>query len=261
MIKGIVTGVDNLLVRKDLILNEQNLSELKYRIQDLKERNIKFSLVTGRSLDSSKKLLETLSVTDICGFEMGLHLYNPVTEESYDLLDHHDDMKDVKSGISKMREYLLSEKKEIEERLGESINYLDHRKRIRTFETNPESGIKLYKVLRELIPVYISELISKNHILMFPSSKAVDIMPNLTKGDAVLAILSRYELQTEDFLACSVSYHTDHEMLKNCGYASCTSNADNGCKFYIKNERKEKGYVSKLSFTEGAVDIINKVVL
>lgn len=259
MIKCIVTGVDNFLVRKEAPLKDQNLSALKDKIQELRERRIKFSLVTGRSLESSADLLESLSVTDLCGFEMGLHLYNPLKGDSTDILDYRK-MSDVKSAIELVRDNLLHNRRVIEDKFEEKINYLEDRTRIVTFETKDKTGFQLYQILRVMIPEYISRMIFKGDILMFPSAKAVDIMPNLTKGDAASDIAKIYGIDIENVLACGVSYHTDGQMFMKCGYAACSENSDNGCKGYIRNQKGDKGYISKLLFTEGAVDVLNKSI-
>lgn len=257
MIKGIVTGVDNFLVRKDAPLEDQDLSELKGKIKDLKESGIRFYLVTGRSLESSAELLESLCVTDVCGFEMGLQLYNPLTYESMDLLDYTK-LVSVKSALDLTRDNLFHNKSRIEERLGEEISYLHDRKRIITFETITKSGFDLYQILREIIPEYVSRLIAKGEILMFPSSKAVDIMPNLTKGDAALAIAKMYGLSPGELLACGVSYHTDDKMFKSCGYTACSQNADKATKSYLSTRKNGNFYISPFEYTEGAVDVLRK---
>lgn len=260
MIKGIVSGVDNFLVEKDVSIEEQDMTNLKSVISDLRNRNIKFSLITGRSLEKTEELIKYLDVSDICGFEMGLHLYDPLTQESFDLTDYHREMREAKYALDLTRDSLLYHMNMIQELLGEELHYLSDRKRIITFETKSKSGSDLYQILSDIMPSIASKLISKRRILMFPSSKAVDIMPNLTKGDASLFIASKYELNPDELLACSVSYHTDHEMLKNCGYASTTENADNVCKLYIRKEKGSKGYISPFSYTKGAVDSISHFI-
>ncbi len=121
-----------------------------------------------------------------------------------------------------------------------------------TYEFKEGTGEKLRDHLLKIMPDEFNQAIEKGLLKMLLSQNALDILPNLTKGDAVDYILDFYGINKQGVLAIGDSSHSDRALLESAGLVACPNNADGELKKYVQGRR---GFVAPSKYHEGLLEI------
>ena len=121
-----------------------------------------------------------------------------------------------------------------------------------TYEFEEDIGEELRSYLLSIMPQEFNKAIERSLLKILLSQGAIDILPNLTKGDAVNKILEDYKINRAEVLAIGDSSHSDLSLLESAGLVACPSNADRELREYV---RKRGGYVAEKGFHEGLLEI------
>ncbi|HII15940.1 MAG TPA: hypothetical protein HA362_06530 [Nanoarchaeota archaeon] len=244
--------------------------------------NVRFSACTGRSLYLCDNIIEATGMNEVSAVEMGQEIYNPATGECYGLLAIV--RPELAAVGAELRQFIAdtdSFENEIQAALsGSGIKRLKDNRNMLTYEFKPVSeggitGDQVYGFLKPRLPESVKAEIAAGGIKVVVSKAAIDIRPNIAKGEAIMHILEKLGRNTasrRDFLQALVgrkkqtgegclgigdSYHSDIDMLKCCEHVACPANSDDKLKDYVSGR---KGYIAGQPFGDGVLEIYGKLI-
>lgn len=226
--------------------------------------DVKFSACTGRSLYLCDNIIEASGMNELSAVEMGQAIYNPITRESYGLLEIiKPELKGLGAAIRDFIKETDSFETELKaafkgsriKRLKDNINMLTYE-----FKSKKDGGItgeEVYAFLEPRLPKEVSGGIAKGDLKVIISSAAIDLRPDINKGHAIDHILARLDRSGEGCLGIGDSYHSDIDMLTRCEYVACPANSNEQLKEYVASK---KGYIARKPFGEGVLEIYNMLI-
>lgn len=125
-----------------------------------------------------------------------------------------------------------------------------------TYEFDIDIGRELYDFLRTKMSEIVKRAIQDNTLRVIFSKNALDILPNLNKGDAVSFLINKYGIDKKDVLAIGDSSHSDLSLLQSAGLVACPDNADNEMKKYVL---EHNGFVVPNSSNKGLLNILDLI--
>lgn len=264
-IKFIISDIDGCIadfikpefpLKQDLSENLKNLEEIYKSKGDFPE--ILFGVATARSFYQSDHIMEATGFQGPSIFEMGNVIFDP-TKGVFNLFEK---LEKFKKDLSVIYEFLnwrkeMFESKKLDKILPEiGLKPMTDRVTMLTYEFHSGFEDEVYKAINSLMPETIKNAI-ENGILKFLRPKgAIDILPNITKGEALDFILKEKSIKRDQVFAIGDSYHSDKDLLNSAGVVGCPQNADLELQAYIK---ERGGFISNKKTTEGLIDLISKL--
>jgi len=268
MIKMIFCDIDGCMgdfikpeypLKQDLYGNKMQLMKIKERVNRLSSigDGILLGVCTGRSFYQADHIMKYSGCQGPSIFEMGNVIFDP-KEGVYNLFERHEKFK---KNTLLINDFILwkNKMKETEEKLKErfpnsGIRQMKDRTCMLTYEFRKDISKELYSLLLELMPDELKKAISSSILKVLISRNALDILPNLTKGDAVNYLAGLYKVRKEEVLAIGDSSHSDLDMLKSAGLVACPDNADTELKRYVL---EHNGFVVPNSSNSGFINILD----
>lgn len=248
-------------LKQDISKNEEELIKIKERVSQISstQDGILFGVCTGRSFYQADHIMYQTGHQGPSIFEMGNVIYDP-KEGVYNLFERHEKFK---GSVNRIK-FFISWKngmKELEGELkenfyGSGIRQLKDRTCMLTYEFEKDIGNELKERLLKSMPAEVRELLNDGILKIMQSKKAIDILPNLSKGDAVDYLAGLYKVDRKNILAIGDSSHSDLDLLKSAGLIACPDNADEEMKDYV---RKHNGLVVPNSLNSGLLNILDVV--
>jgi HAD superfamily hydrolase (TIGR01484 family) len=234
---------------------EPHITKLNY-VKDFLEKNPKygFSICTGRSLAATKNIINLTGTNTLSACEFGTMLYDPEKDKEICIIEkEYPHLITASYDLKIWKDVLPID--EIQEKLEKPVRYLHDRREIITIETTDGvTGTDLFHVMKGRIPSSIQEHLGTD-IRLIISKKAIDITPNINKGDAIRYIRNVIKIPYERTIAVGDSSHSDEFMLAEARYRGCPGNSDEKMKKYVEQSGKN-GHVSRFIYNEGLMDIL-----
>lgn len=246
-------------LKQDLYKNKENLERIRKKVEAFPLKDVFFGVCTGRSFYQADSIMKITGHQGPSIFEMGNVIFDP-EEGVYNLFERHEKFA---GNVEVVRDFIIwkNEMKQSEETIKEkfpnsNIRQMKDRSCMLTYEFENDIGKELLNHLFGIMPQNIKEAIEKGVLKVLISKKAIDILPNLSKGDAVTYLAGKYNINKEEILAIGDSSHSDLDLLKSAGLIACPDNADEELKkFVIKNN----GFLVPNNSHEGLLNIFDLV--
>lgn len=271
MIKIVLFDVDGCIIPGDktvLPIHEDLSSEMemlnRLAMVIAKRKGLVFSFCTTRSLASGVKVAEILGLNGYSAFENGNVIYNPLSGESYLLVNKDEKfnylapvLRSLQAWCGTIDDLTLAYELGIKP---ENLRRLRDRKSILTYEIlpfdkPPVSGEQLWAVLKEkFLTKEMAGYLQRGELNVIPSASALDVGIGIDKEDAIKHILGIYGISGEDALSIGDSFHSDYAMFKVTGYRGVPSNAHLLLKKTVRDY--PRGHVSERPMCEGVLDIL-----
>lgn len=226
--------------------------------------DVRFSACTGRSLYLCDNIIEASGMNEISAVEMGQEIYNPQTKECYGLLSIvRPELALVGEELRKFIANADSFEEEIKAALSRSeIKRMKDNRNMLTYEFKAAAdrgitGEQVYDFLKPRLPESVKAEIAAGGIKVVISKAAIDIRPNIAKGEAIGHILEKIERAGEGCLGIGDSFHSDIDMLNCCEHVACPANSDEKLKDYVS---QRKGHIAKAQFGKGIIEIYGKLI-
>jgi len=246
--------------KQDLNGNLENLELIKNKTLEFKDTL--FGVSTGRSFHIADNIMEHSNHTGPSIFEMGNVIFEPGVGV-YNLFEKHPKFKDsieIIRDFIEWRKQMEDSENEIKERFKDAnTRQMKERTCMLTYEFEKNIGKDLFDfIVKNKMPSNIKDAIDKGILNVMFCDIAIDILPNLNKGDAVKFLLEKYNIGKEDSLSIGDSNHSDIGLLSATDLAGCPNNADDDIKKFVSS-KGDNGFVSDKDCAEGMVDILDKV--
>jgi HAD superfamily hydrolase (TIGR01484 family) len=246
--------------KQDLNGNMENLEMIKSKT--LKFKDTLFGVCTSRSYHIADNIMEQSNHIGPSIFEGGNVIFEPEVGV-YNLFEKHPKLKDsieVVRGFVEWRKEMENFEDEIKERFKDAkVRHMKERTCMLTYEFEKNIGKDLFEfIVKNKMPAEVKDAIDKGVLKVLFCDIAIDILPNLSKGDAVSFLLEKYKIRKEDSFSIGDSSHSDLDFLNATGLAGCPNNADEELKRLVVS-KEEKGFVSDKEHAEGMAEILDKV--
>jgi HAD superfamily hydrolase (TIGR01484 family) len=221
-----------------------------------------FGVCTSRSYHIADNIMEQSNHIGPSIFEGGNVIFEPEVGV-YNLFEKHPKLKDsieVVRGFVEWRKEMENFEDEIKERFKDAkVRHMKERTCMLTYEFEKNIGKDLFEfIVKNKMPAEVKDAIDKGVLKVLFCDIAIDILPNLSKGDAVSFLLEKYKIRKEDSFSIGDSSHSDLDFLNATGLAGCPNNADEELKRLVVS-KEEKGFVSDKEHAEGMAEILDKV--
>ena len=260
MIKAIFSDLDGTLLNENNSLSEATINAVK----KLKEKNIKFFIATGRSLNAMKRFYDQLELdTEIINYngavihdKDGNKLFELTLNDeiSRELIDYGRKENLYFHGFSNEQWYLenyndtakaYSEKSKLKENV---INFDD----MKNLNFNKFMYINSPEKTQE-INSYIIKKYNNKIYKGLSSPTFLEIMhPNVSKGNGINFLLKKYGLNPENVMAFGDA-ENDLEMLFSVKYGIAMENANEEIKSKVK-------YVAGRNSEDGVINFISDLI-
>lgn len=258
-----VSDTDGCLVLEEktlpplLVSNSPNLiyfEGIKSFVQD--RPDFHFTICSSRSLAAGIPVVELSGLRDLCSFEAGNVIYDPVSGEARLLVNLVDQYRNLRKPLEKLQQWgqtLDKDNRGLAKKLGIApinLRRLSDRKTMITYELlpfkqSPFTGDDLWRVIQEhYLTPEIDKLKKDGKIRVVASKGALDISVGIEKSDAVKYILVQTGLAKEQALGIGDSYHSDMGIMRECGYFACPANSDDKLIHWIQ-QQVDRGYVAR----------------
>ncbi|MBS3152118.1 HAD family phosphatase [Candidatus Woesearchaeota archaeon] len=272
-VKIIISDVDGCLVKEDKT-KPPLLEDLDPHIKDLQairdfllnHPDVIFSICTTRSFSSGIRIAEIAGINGFSAFENGNVIYNPLTGESYLLIQKEKSLAYLQPILDKLRQwYGTIDENVLADDLGisqDNLRRLSDRKTLLTFEilpfdSPPVSGHDLWRAIeKRFLTSEISDILASGNVKVVPSASALDISLKVDKGYATRHILGLYDLSKENALGIGDSYHSDTALLAETNYQGVPSNANQKLKEAVHDT--SNGFIADKPYGRGILDILHR---
>lgn len=241
--------------KQGLNKNKNGLNSIKEKIKNFD--NVLFGVCTGRSFYQADHIMEHSGHQGPSIFEMGNVIFEP-NEGVYNLFEKHEKFKEH---IDLIREFIQwkNEMKNKEYKIKElfpesNVRQMKDRICMLTYEFDEDISEELYDSILDLMPDKFKEPIKMNIIKVLKSKNALDILPNINKGDAVTYLIKKYNIEKEEVLGIGDSSHSDLDLLKSVGLIACPDNADKELKNFVL---ENNGFVAPDSSVQGILSVFD----
>ncbi len=248
-------------LKQDLYENREQLEEIQkkaYQIS-LVEPEILFGVCTGRSFYQADHIMKKTGCQGPSIFEMGNVIFDP-KEGVYNLFEKYDRFKaniELLNAFIQWKNKMKGSEEQLKRKFPNSgLRQMKDRTCMLTYEFEEKIGEELYQHILEIIPSQFKEAIDMSLLRVSLSKNAIDILPNITKGDAVTYLINLYGISKEEVLAIGDSSHSDLDLLKSAGLVACPDNADLELKKYVF---EHNGFVVPNSSNKGLINILDLV--
>jgi len=236
---------------------DENISSLK-SIKDKTDefKGVLFGVATARSFYQADHIMKQANCQGPSIFEMGNVVFEP-NIGTYNLFEKHkkfkENLEDIKFFIIWKRE-MAERESEIKNRFPFSgVRQMKDRQCMLTYEFNSDIGKELYNFIKTLMPQSIIQAIENKILRVSFSKNAIDILPNLNKGDAVVFLAEKYGVSKNEVLCIGDSSHSDLDLLNAAGIKACPDNADEALKEFVLSNN---GFVAPNSYSQGLLNIL-----
>jgi len=214
-------------------------------------------LATGRSYASTRTIAEAVG-SKMGLYEMGLHIV--ADGESYPLIDEDHPLHDAQEEVRRLREAVDRNMPSMRRTLSSThgdIRFLSDRELMVCIETSGDiNGVDVEALILEYGGDKLDRYRSQGSIRVVTTKDSVDVMPNITKGDALKYFCRRYGIDTGRTAGIGDSDHSDLYLLEAAQFAGAPSNAGSGIKAYI-GDIDGRGYLSEHPVVDGLLDILD----
>lgn len=246
-------------LKQEIGKNKKSLELIKNKVDELKNQGIIFGVSTGRSFYQADHIMETTGHQGPSIFEMGNVIFEP-SEGVYNLFERHEKFKDC---VEVVREFIQwkNQMKNNEQKIkeffpGSNVRQMKDRSCMLTYEFDKEIGNELYSLIESMFPEIFKNAVEKKLLKVLISKNAIDILPSLTKGDAVSYLINKYGIRKEEVLAIGDSSHSDLDFLDSAGIIACPDNADEKLKNFVL---LNNGFVVPNKSSQGLLNILDLV--
>ncbi|HTY44333.1 MAG TPA: HAD family hydrolase [Patescibacteria group bacterium] len=245
--------------KQDTSKNEEEFERIKKRIVPLAENGILFGVCTGRSFYQADHIMSHTGHQGPSIFEMGNVIFEP-DRGVYNLFEEHEKFRDKKEIIRRFIEWkkqMTENEKEIKDKFQDAnLRQIKDRTCMLTYEFERNIGKELFIFLVEKMPDVVKQGIQDDVLTVLFSRNALDILPNINKGDAVSFLINKYNIDKKNVLAIGDSSHSDLPLLQSAGMVACPDNADEEMKKYVL---EHNGFVVPNSSSTGLLNILDLV--
>lgn len=242
-------------LKQDLGDNLENLELIKNKTQEF--NGVLFGVATGRSFYQADHIMAHTNHQGPSIFEMGNVIFEP-ERGVYNLFEEHEKFKDnidVIRFFLKWKKQIADYEKEIKEKFPlANIRQMKDRVCMLTYEFDENIGPQLYDFLKTLMPEIVKKAIENKLLKVLFSENALDILPNLNKGDALSFLIKKYNIGKNDVLAIGDSSHSDIDLLNSAGFVACPDNADETLKKFVLSK---DGFVAPNISSQGLLNILD----
>jgi len=246
-------------LKQDLCKNRECLEKIKSKVNNFFIKDVVFGVCTGRSFYQADSIMHLAGYKGPSIFEMGNVIFEP-EEGVYHLFERHEKFRSSLSVIKEFTEWkdeIAWEEEKIRKKFPNSkLRQIKDRTCMLTYEFEKNIAEELYSYLLIAMPKKFKEAIDKNILKVLKSKNALDIFPNLSKGEAVSYLLKKYNVQKNEVLAIGDSSHSDLDFLKSAGFIACPDNADETLKNFVL---ENNGFVVPNKFAGGVLNIFDLV--
>ena len=237
------------------------LHEIARKTRDFPD--IIFSVVTGRSYYLSDNIMKESNHCGPSAFEMGNVIYFPEEGSPSYLFKRH--QKFTQEQIELINEFINWRRKmefyedELQRMFPRiSLRQMRDRECMLTYEFKggEEVGKQVYEKIRKLMPDIIHRALEESVLQLLFCDIAIDILPNIDKGEAVEFILDHYKISRSEALAVGDSSHSDLRLLESVDNIACPQNADDRLKAYVASRG---GFISQHPVEKGLLEILNQI--
>jgi len=244
-------------LKQDLEKNQKNLELIKNKRN--KFDKVFFGVATARSFYQADHIMELTNHQGPSIFEMGNVIFDP-KEGVYNLFERHekfkDNIEDIKQFIDWKNKMIENEQEIKNHFLSSNVRQMKDRTCMLTYEFDQNIGGELYDFLESFMPDIVKQLIEKNILKIIFSNNALDIIPDITKGDAVDFLIKKYNIDKNEVLAIGDSSHSDLDLLNSAGFIACPANADESLKRFVLSKN---GFVAPNSSSHGLLEILDNM--
>jgi HAD superfamily hydrolase (TIGR01484 family) len=218
-----------------------------------------FGVSTGRSFYQSDNIMKITGCMGPSTFEMGNLVYEP-NEGVYRLFDRHDKFQGYRHIINSFIEWkdkISQDEELVKSKFPNSdLELVKGRVCMLTYGFKNNIGKELTKFLFEIMPKELKIAFDKNLLTVLYSKNYIDMMPNLSKGDAVTYLLNKYQINKSEAMAIGDASHSDLDLLESVGIKACPDNADNFIKSYVL---ENGGFIVPFETSKGIMSILEVV--
>ncbi len=256
-----VSDIDGCLVIEEktlpplLVNNSPNIIYFEGIKSFLQDRpDFHFTICSSRSLAVGIPVVELSGIRDLCSFEAGNVIYDPLSGEAKLLVNLKEKYRRLRKPLERLQNWGQTlDNHGLAKKLGiapVNLRRLSDRKAMITYELlpfkeSPFRGDDLWKVINEhYLTPEIDKFIKDGKIKVMLSRGALDISIGIEKSDAVRYILSYKGLKRENALGIGDSYHSDMGIMRECNYFACPINSDDKLKDWI-HQQGDRGYVAR----------------
>jgi hypothetical protein len=264
MYKLVACDLDDTLLRNDFSISENNIRA----INDLKKKDVKFVVITGRITAAAKSFVESLDIKLPYGSFQGGKIIDPLTgktiyscelekERIEGIIDYaqkngvhvnlYDDEKIYVNKATKWSEYYKKFAKNVDiVEVGDLLKYnfqktpkmvlIDEREKLDLIE--PE--------LKSIIDHDINMFFSKKNFLEFTNK-------NATKGYALKFLADCWGIDSKNVMAIGDN-HNDTSMIEYAGLGVCVANGEDEIK-------KKADYITLSNEDDGVAYVLDKFIL
>ncbi len=244
-------------LKQDTSKNEQELERIREKTRQF--NGILFGVATGRSFYQADHIMQQTGHQGPSVFEMGNVIYDP-REGVYNLFERHEKFS---SNLDLMQTFIhwKNRMKLLEEEVrkkfqGSDVRQMKDRTCMLTYEFESDIGDELQEYLLGVMAPELEKVVKEGYLKILKSKKAIDILPNLSKGDAVAYLINKYGIDKSSVLAIGDSSHSDLSLLQSAGLVACPDNADNEMKNYVL---EHGGFVAPSTSNRGLLNILDLV--
>ncbi|MEK6895799.1 MAG: HAD hydrolase family protein [Nanoarchaeota archaeon] len=251
----------NYPLKQDLNGAFTGLHEIARKTLDFPE--VMFSVATGRSYYLSDNIMRESNHNGPSVFEMGNVIYLPEERSTIYLFERHQKFTREQTGLinefinwRRKMEIYESKLQQIFPRI--NLRQMKDRECMLTYEFNggEEVGRQFYEEVRKLMPGKIHRALEEGVLQLLFCDIAIDILPNIDKGEAVEFILDHYKISRSEALAVGDSSHSDLRLLESVDNIACPQNADDRLKAYVASRG---GFISQHPVEKGLLEILNQI--
>ena len=269
MIKAVFSDIDGCIgkfvkprypLKQDLNGNLRNLRLIKDKTEEFKD--IMFGVATGRSYYHSDNIMEQSGHVGASVFEMGNVLFQP-ERGIYNLFEEHpkfglEEVKKINEFIF-WRNFMESKEEEIRGMFPDSdVRQMKDRTSMLTYEFGRNVGRKLYAEIKRHMPASVKQSLREKILIVLFCDIAIDILPNLNKGEAIDYLIKQYGYDHREILGIGDSSHSDLDLLRGLGYIACPNNSDELLKQFVESRN---GFVAEGEYSSGLLEILNNIHL
>jgi len=269
-IKFIISDIDGCIadfikpefpLKQDLSENLSNLESIYKSIRQPAEKDfpsILFGVATARSFYQSDHIMEATGFQGPSIFEMGNVIFDPQVGvfNLFEFLDKFKKHKVVINEFLDWRRKMFVEKILEGKMNGILLKPMMDRTMMVTYEFENGLEQKILTTLESLMPDTIRRAIQEKILKVLVSKGAIDILPNINKGEALDYLLKIKQIDKNQVFAVGDSLHSDYDLLESAGIVGCPANADIELINYVKNRG---GLISAQKSTAGLIDLISQL--
>ena len=268
MIKAVFCDIDGCMgdfvkpkhpLKQDLYTAKEGLSRIKRKVEEFPIPDVLFGVCTARSFYQADHIMEFSGHQGPSIFEMGNVIYEP-SRGVYYLFETHEKFE---GNVDLIREFIdwknkmKNEENRLEEKFPDSgIRQIKSRNSMLTYEFESDIGAELSDSLLEEMPTEFRNAIDGGLLKVVLSRNAIDILPNLSKGEAVDYLIGLYGIKKEEVLAIGDSSHSDIDLLNSAGLMACPDNADEELKKFVLDHG---GFIVPNNSNQGLLNVLDLV--